>query len=113
MIFASSRVKENTSWVSVGNVDQIGMGQGDCFLIGTRKIALFRLRNNRVYALEAVCPHRGGPLADGIIGRETVIRPLHGYKFSLTDGHDLESDFSIGTYATEIRNGRVYVSLPF
>ncbi|MGH7933362.1 MAG: Rieske (2Fe-2S) protein [Candidatus Binataceae bacterium] len=98
--------------MSAGSVAQIGLGQGCCFLIGTRKIALFRLRNGKLFALDAICPHRGGPLAEGVVGCETVICPLHGYKFSLTDGRGLDSDFSVRTYATEIRNGYVYVRLP-
>ena len=77
-----------------------------------RKIALFRLRDGRLFALDAVCPHRGGPLAEGVVGRETVICPLHGYKFSLMDGRGLDSDLDVRTYAAEIRDGRVCLRLP-
>ena len=111
MLSANSSMEETTAWVLVASVDQIGLGQGRCFLVGTRKIALFRLRNGQVYALDAVCPHRGGPLAEGVAGCETVVCPFHGYKFSLIDGHGLDNDFTVGSYQAEIRDGMVHVRL--
>ena len=112
MLSASSPIQETTAWVLVGSVDQIGLGQGRCFLIGARKLALFRLRNGEVYVLDALCPHRAGPLAEGVIGHETVICPFHGYKFSLADGRGLDNDFAVGSYPAEVRNGMIFLRLP-
>jgi nitrite reductase (NADH) small subunit len=112
MLSANLLAEENPTWVPVGCIDQIGLGQGRCFRVGPRKLALFRLRDGKVYALDAECPHRRGPLAEGMIGRDTVVCPLHGYKFSLTDGHGLDSDFSIASHPAEVRDGTVYVLLP-
>ena len=105
-------MQETAPWVLVGSVDQIGLGQGRCFLIGARKVALFRLRNGKVYALDAVCPHRAGPLAEGVIGHDTVICPFHGYKFSLADGRGLDNDFAVSSYPAEVRDGMIFLGVP-
>ncbi len=106
------RGKEEYAWIAVGSIEQIALGQGRCFLIGARQIAIFRLRSGEVYALDAVCPHRGGPLAEGLVGRDTVVCPLHALKFSLKDGRGLDNDFTVRSYPVEMRDGNLFVGLP-
>lgn len=112
MLPATSPMQETAAWVLVASVDQIGLGQGRCFLVGTRKIALFRLRNGEVYALDAVCPHRDGPLAEGVVGQGIVVCPFHGYKFSLANGRGLDNDFAVTSYPAEVRDGMLFLRLP-
>lgn len=112
MLSASSPMQGTTTWVLVGSVEQIGLGQGRCFLIGGRKVALFRLRNGEVHALDAACPHRAGPLAEGVVGHDTVICPFHGYKFSLADGRGLDNDFAVSSYPAEVRDRMIFLRLP-
>ena len=50
------------------------------------QVAVFRLRSGAVYALSAVCPHRGGPIADGQIDERIVVCPLHQNSFELATG---------------------------
>ena len=71
---------------TVGPVDQIPLGEGRAFAVGGEQVAVFRLRDGTVRALAAVCPHRGGPIADGTIDRQQVICPLHQHAFDLTSG---------------------------
>lgn len=111
MLSTNSLPAEEASWVALGAVEQIGLGQGRCFRIGALQLAIFRLRSGEVYALDAACPHRGGPLADGLIGGQTVICPLHGYRFSLSDGRSLDGEFNTNSYPVEIRDGGLYVKL--
>lgn len=112
MLSESSSIQGTADWVLVASVDQVALGQGRCFLAGTRKIAIFRLRNGEVYALDAVCPHREGPLAEGVVGHHTVVCPFHGYKFSLTDGRGIDNDFAVGSYPAEVRDAMLYIRLP-
>jgi nitrite reductase (NADH) small subunit len=49
-------------------------------------IAVFRTSDGRVFALEDRCPHRGGPLSQGIVFGERVACPLHGWTVGLADG---------------------------
>jgi nitrite reductase (NADH) small subunit len=99
-------------WLRIGRVEEIGLGQGRCFKVGDIQIAVFRPRGGELRAIGAVCPHRGGPLAQGIVGRDIVICPFHGYKFSLADGRGLDNDFSVASYRVEARGGEIFVELP-
>ena len=70
----------------LGPVEQIPLGEGRTFLVGGRRVAVFRTRDGRVFASQGECPHRGGPLADGLVGNGTVVCPLHEWRFDLTTG---------------------------
>ena len=49
------------------------------FRVDGKDVAVFRCRSGNVFATSAECPHRGGPLADGLVGGDTVICPMHGF----------------------------------
>jgi len=70
----------------IGEFGQIPVGEGRAFTVDGQQVAVFRLRDGTVRALGAVCPHRGGPLADGLIDGSVVICPLHGYTYDLATG---------------------------
>ena len=72
--------------VSLGSVDKVPEGQGFCFVVAGEEIAVFRQRDGRLFATQNRCPHRQGPLSEGIIGAGTVICPLHAHKFDLGTG---------------------------
>lgn len=111
MLSLHSPPEERLCWVSLGSVDQIGRGQGRCFLVNGRQLSVFRTRKGSLCVLDASCPHRNGPLAEGIFGADVVICPFHGYKFSLIDGHGLDNAFSVKRYPTKISDGQIYVGL--
>ena len=73
--------------VNLGRLAKIPRGEGRVFRIGDQLIAVFHSRDSRVFATESTCPHKGGPIADGLVGAEKVICPLHAFVFDLTDGH--------------------------
>ena len=75
--------------ITIGPVDQIPPGEGRTFTVDGAQIAVFRLKDGTVRALDAVCPHRSGPLADGQIDARVVICPLHQHAFDLSTGHCL------------------------
>lgn len=70
----------------LGPVDAIPLGEARVFRVDGREVAVFRCRSGAVYATAAECPHRGGPLADGLVGNHSVICPLHGFVFDLRTG---------------------------
>ncbi len=70
----------------LGPVDQIPLGEGRAFGIAGDQVAVFRLRDGSLRALSAVCPHRGGPIADGTIDQQVVMCPLHQHAFDLETG---------------------------
>ncbi len=77
---------------NLGSAAQIPLGEGRRFEIGGTAIAVFRSRQGRVFATQAECPHRAGPLADGLIGGGALICPLHNFKFNLETGEPLGND---------------------
>jgi nitrite reductase (NADH) small subunit len=77
------------SEISLGSVDDIPVGEGRAYAVDGHQVAVFRLRNATLRALDAVCPHRGGPLADGIADEQVVICPLHSYTYDLATGEEV------------------------
>ncbi len=93
--------------VNLGSVEQIPLGQGLCFVIKGQEIAVFRSRQGNLFAIENRCPHRQGPLSEGIIGDGKVICPLHGHKFDLSTGKGNEMSECVKTYRVWEENGQV------
>jgi nitrite reductase (NADH) small subunit len=93
--------------VNLGNVNNIPLGQGRCYIVEGEEIAVFRQRDGRLFATQNRCPHRQGPLSEGICGAGKVICPLHGHKFDLATGHGAETHESIKVYHVAENNGDV------
>ena len=102
-------VPNERSLVVIGPVDCIALGQGRPFIVNGRTIAVFRQRDGRVFAADNQCPHRGGPLAEGIVGDGKVICPLHGWKIDLASGRCLGEAAQVRTYAVHIIDGQVLI----
>lgn len=108
---------ENSGLLEVGSTDRIAMGQGRCVIANRKQIAIFRLRDGRVFALDNLCPHRAGPLSEGIVGidqasqLEAVVCPFHAYKFALRDGRGLDTELHVRSYPIEVRDGRIFLRL--
>ena len=86
---ATRRLSPQRSLYNLGSVHRIPVGEGRTFHIEDIPVAVFRARNGKVFATQAFCSHKQGPLSDGIVGADKVICPLHAYKFDLTTGDAL------------------------
>jgi nitrite reductase (NADH) small subunit len=76
-------------------------------------IALFRTGEGRIYALRDRCPHRGGPLSQGIVHGDRVTCPLHDWIIDLSTGAAASPDEGCTeTYAVRVDRGRVQVCVP-
>ena len=84
-------IAEQRTFYNVGSIERIPPGEGRMYHIGETRIAIFRTRSGNIYATQAECPHKGGPLADGLVGPNTVICPLHSFKFNLANGQPVEN----------------------
>ena len=94
----------NSDPVNLGSVESIPLGQGRCYVIGTEEIAVFRQRDGRLFATQNRCPHKQGPLADGVAGGGKVICPLHSHKFDLQTGVGSEPHECVKTFpVSEVR----------
>jgi nitrite reductase (NADH) small subunit len=98
--------------VTVASVSSIPPGEGRTFEVGTLRIAVFHTRQGEVFAAQAECPHRGGPLADGILGGSTLVCPLHSWKFDLETGRTHDGQCALVTYPARLSSsGQVIVEL--
>lgn len=75
-------------------------------------LALFRTTADEVYALDDNCPHKGGPLSQGMVAGNTITCPLHNWVFSMESGEALGVDQGrVATTPARIENGRVQLDL--
>jgi nitrite reductase (NADH) small subunit len=86
----------------LGPIDQIPVGEGRAFGVEGVQIAVFRLRSGAVHAVSAVCPHRGGPIADGQIDGSIVLCPLHMNAFELSTGCSTTGQEPLASWRVEL-----------
>jgi nitrite reductase (NADH) small subunit len=91
-------------------VSDVPMGEGRAVTIEGRRVALFRTRGGW-YALDAACPHLGGPLADGIVSDRSVICPLHERRFDLVSGEPLSGGCAVAAHRVTVTGQYVFVTL--
>lgn len=103
---------DKKTFVNLGRVDQITMGHGRCFVVEGEEIAVFRSRDGKISAIGNRCPHRQGPLAEGIVGNGKVICPLHGHKFDLVSGEGSEKNECVRTFDVREQRGEIILGLP-
>jgi nitrite reductase (NADH) small subunit len=100
-----------TPTVRLGSISRIPVGQGRCYVVGTEEIAVFRQRDGRLFAAQNRCPHRQGPLAEGVTGAGQVICPLHAHRFTLEDGTGSEPGECLKVYRVKSVDGEIVLSL--
>jgi nitrite reductase (NADH) small subunit len=75
-------------------------------------VALFRCAEERVFAIVDRCPHKGGPLSQGIVYGDRVACPLHNWSIALADGEAVAPDVGCAqTFAVRVEDGTVFVAL--
>ena len=97
----------------LGSTSQIPAGEGRNFEVGGCHLAVFHARSGRMFATQAECPHRGGPLADGLVGDCVVVCPLHEQRFDLSTGQALAGPCPIQVFPLAVDDdGWMTVELP-
>ena len=99
-------------WIRVTSVNNIPVREGRSVRIGSDEIAIFNL-GDRFVAVDNACPHRGGPLCDGIVSGASVACPLHGYKVCLDTGHMIKPELpvKVDTYPVRVEQGDILIEL--
>ena len=81
-----------TEWIELGRIEAVPQRGARCITTPTGKIAVFRTANDQVYAMDNRCPHKGGPLSQGMVHGHAVTCPLHNWVISLATGQAQGND---------------------
>ena len=92
---------------AIASLHEIPLGEGRTFTVDGEMIAVFRLRDGSVRAVQAVCPHQGGPLADGQIDLRQLVCPLHLYAWDLKTGCSLSGQPDVAVYPVRIDDDKI------
>lgn len=96
--------------VDVGHLDDIPRQGARVLRTAQGCVAVFRTADDRVFALEDRCPHKGGPLSEGIVHGTSVTCPLHNWVFDLNSGQAQGADEGmVRTFPIRVRAGRILV----
>ena len=99
-------------WYLVGTVDDIPKQGARCVQNGEMRIAVFRTADDRVFALEDKCPHKNGPLSQGIVHDGCVTCPLHNWVISLETGAAQgAADGVTASFAVRLDGRDIYLNL--
>lgn len=100
-------------WIRIVHCRDIPLREGRVVQMNGREIAIFNL-GDRFMAVQNQCPHRGGPLADGIVSGMNIVCPLHAWKFNLENGNSVGNSSRgqcLEVFPTRVRDGTVLVQL--
>ena len=103
---------EMNDWVEIGRVENIPRRGARCVSTPAGRIAVFRTAEDQVFAIEDQCPHKGGPLSQGIVHGAQVTCPLHNWVISLETGEAQGADEgSVRTIPLNVVEGRILMAV--
>ena len=105
-------VKDPIDWIDVGAITDIPSRGARRVPTPTGDVAIFRTGDGKVFALKDACPHKGGPLSQGIVHGHAVTCPLHAWSIDLATGEPMGADRGKGcapVAALEVREGRLFL----
>jgi nitrite reductase (NADH) small subunit len=97
--------------VELGDLEEIPVGEGRSYAVDGAQVAVFRLRDGTLRAIDALCPHRGGPLADGLIDERVVVCPLHGHTFDMRTGAEAGGELAVRSYPVSAVEGLIRLTV--
>ncbi len=99
------------TWIKLCQLEDIPVRGARVVRTGSGCFALFRTAEQEVFALDDKCPHKGGPLSQGIVHGRSVTCPLHNWVISLETGKALGADKGQArTIPLKVENGTISVS---
>ena len=99
------------AFMKVADAEQLPPGQSQIVIAGGRELALFNVAG-KFYCLDNECPHAGGPLGEGMLDRDAVMCPWHGWYFDVTTGEGLYGlGICVASHTCKIEEGAVLVDI--
>jgi nitrite reductase (NADH) small subunit len=106
-------MKMSSDWLDIGTLNDIPRRAARVVKTARGDIAIFRTMDDQIFALDDKCPHKGGPLSQGIVQGESVTCPLHNWVISLKTGEAQGADQGCTrTIAVRLQDGRILLSWP-
>lgn len=103
---------EAMPWIDAGPIDAIPCPGARQLRTGDLTLAIVRTSSDTLYAIADACPHRGGPLSQGMVYGERLQCPMHGLVIDLISGNAVAPDHgSTATYPVRLSEGRIQVGL--
>ncbi|WP_435922894.1 nitrite reductase small subunit NirD [Paenibacillus sp. DYY-L-2] len=100
--------------MKVAQIQDIDVLGSRTFMVGDTEVALFRLSDGSIRAIENRCPHKGGRLSEGMVCGSNIHCPLHDWKIDLHSGRVQEPDHgTVNVYETEVdaESGSIYITI--
>lgn len=99
-------------WLEIGRLNDIPRLGARVVRLESGDIAVFRTTEDEVFALRDRCPHKGGPLSQGLVYGKRVACPLHNLSIQLDTGHAVAPDEGCtAAYPVKVVDGRIYLSV--
>ena len=100
------------NWIEIGVLSDIPKLGARVVRVSDGDIAVFRTAEDKVFALRDACPHKGGPLSQGIVHGDRVACPLHDWKIQLDSGSAVAPDEGCAAcFAVRMEGEKVFLSL--
>jgi len=97
-----------SEWIEVGTVDDIPKLGARVVKTAKGDIGVFRTSDDEIFALLDECPHKQGPLSQGIVHGKRVTCPLHNWNIELEGGEVVAPDVGcVASYAVKVEGGKV------
>lgn len=98
-------------WIAIGQITDIPLRGSRCVETPAGRVAVFRTGDEKLFAIEDRCPHKGGPLSQGIVHGSSVTCPLHNWVISLETGKAEGADQGcVHTIPIKTENGVVFIA---
>ncbi|NQW02139.1 MAG: nitrite reductase small subunit NirD [Rhodospirillales bacterium] len=103
---------QTEKWIVVGHLNDIARRGSRCIKGPRFNIALFRTADDQIYAIEDKCPHKQGPLSQGIVHDGAVTCPLHNWVINLRTGQVVgEDEGQVRTLPVKLENGLILLNM--
>ncbi|HEC28345.1 MAG TPA: nitrite reductase small subunit NirD [Gammaproteobacteria bacterium] len=100
------------NWIEIGDLNDIPRLGARVVETPDGDIAVFRTKDDRVFAIRDHCPHKGGPLSQGMVTGNKVVCPMHDWKINLASGQAVAPDTGCAaTYPVKMNGDTIMLSL--
>jgi len=102
-----------SNWIVIGQIDDIPKLGSRVIATAEGDVAVFRTSDDQVFALRDQCPHKGGPLSQGMVYGHAVACPLHNWSIDLASGEAVAPDEGCtNSYPVKVDNGTISIAIP-